>query len=264
MKGKYPEIFKDEHVGAEAKKLHNDALALLEKVIEEKWLTAKGVVGLFRAEKQSADSIVVRDNQGNVVTHLEMLRQQVKKADGQPNHSLADFIKPGNEDYIGAFAVTIDGIEHHLQKFVADHDDYNKIMLQAIADRLAEAFAELLHRKVRTELWGYMPDEQITVNELIAEHYTGIRPAPGYPACPDHTEKLKLFDLLQVTQNTGISLTESLAMYPSSSVCGWYFSHPQSVYFGVNKILDDQLTDYTKRKQASIEEMKKWLSPILD
>jgi 5-methyltetrahydrofolate--homocysteine methyltransferase len=199
------------------------------------------------------------------------LRQQIKKAANQPSFSLADFIKPytfGGEheikDYMGAFAVSIHGIEPHLQKFIADHDDYNKIMLQALADRLAEAFAEVLHKRVRTEFWGYAKDENITIPDLIKEDYRGIRPAPGYPACPDHTEKYKLFDLLNATENAGIQLTESLAMYPGASVCGWYFSHPDSHYFGIGHIEKDQLQDYAKRKEMSIEEMTKWLSPILD
>jgi very-short-patch-repair endonuclease len=167
-------------------------------------------------------------------------------------------------DFIGAFAVTIHGIEPHIKAFEAQHDDYNKIMLQALADRLAEAFAEYLHYKTRTELWGYQPAESLTNDDLIREKYVGIRPAPGYPACPDHTEKYKLFDMLNATEHTGITLTESLAMYPGSSVCGWYFSHPQSQYFGVGKIQRDQLEDYAKRKGVPVEFAERWLSPILD
>ncbi len=211
------------------------------------------------------------DEEGKELAQLESLRQQIKKAPGQPNLSLADFIKPytfGGEhevkDYMGAFAVSIHGIEPHLQKFMDDHDDYNKIMLQAIADRLAEAFAEVLHKRTRTEFWGYVKDEQIELKDLVKEEYRGIRPAPGYPACPDHTEKYKLFDLLDATKNAGIQLTESLAMYPGASVCGWYFSHPESSYFGINHILEDQLHDYTARKQMTIEEMSRWLSPVLE
>ena len=271
MRGKFPDILKDANVGTEATKLYNDANALLDKVISEKWLTAKGVIGFWEAKKIAPDTIVLLDEHGKELAHLESLRQQIKKAAGQPNFSLADFIRPygfGGEheikDYMGAFAVSIHGIEPHLQKFAADHDDYNKIMLQALADRLAEAFAEVLHKRVRTEFWGYVKDEQIPLNELVREEYQGIRPAPGYPACPDHTEKNKLFDLLQATQEAGIELTESLAMYPGAAVCGWYFSHPKSVYFGINKISDDQLQDYTSRKGVSREEMERWLSPILD
>ncbi|MBL7713037.1 MAG: DUF559 domain-containing protein, partial [Chitinophagaceae bacterium] len=172
--------------------------------------------------------------------------------------------RDGAPDYIGGFAVSIHGIEPHLQAFIAAHDDYNKILLQAVADRLAEAFAEVLHLRVRKEFWGYAADEQIPLADLVKEQYRGIRPAPGYPACPDHTEKIKLFELLNATQDAGIQLTESLAMYPAASVCGWYFSHPQSSYFGIGKILPDQLEDYAARKQMSIEAVTKWLSPNLD
>ena len=200
------------------------------------------------------------------------VRQQIKKAPGQPNLSLSDFIAPlstsgegqGVRDHIGAFAVTIHGIEAHIKAFEANLDDYNKIILQALADRLAEAFAEALHQNVRKEYWAYDTNEQLTGEELIKEKYIGIRPAPGYPACPDHTEKYKLFDLLNATENTGIILTESLAMYPASSVCGWYFSHPQSQYFGVGKIQQDQVNDYAKRKGMPHEEAEKWLRPVMD
>ena len=200
---------------------------------------------------------------------LEFLRQQVKKAENQPNLSLADFIQPADSenqapDYLGSFAVSVHGLEPHIKTFEANHDDYNKIMLQALADRLAEAFAEWLHLKVRTDFWGYAKNEQLKPDELIKEQYTGIRPAPGYPACPDHTEKYKLFDLLNATQNAGIGLTESLAMYPASSVCGWYFSHPQSQYFGVGKISQDQLQDYAIRKGMPAEEAERWLRQNLE
>jgi 5-methyltetrahydrofolate--homocysteine methyltransferase len=198
---------------------------------------------------------------------LEFLRQQIKKAAGQPNLSLSDFIAPeatGLKDFMGAFSVTIDGIEPHIKKFEASHDDYNKIILQALADRFAEAFAELLHKKTRIEYWGYVSDEHLTNEQLIGEAYQGIRPAPGYPACPDHTEKYKLFTLLGGEETTGIHLTESLAMYPAASVCGWYFANPASKYFGVGKINDDQLKDYTERKAMPPDEMKRWLRPILE
>lgn len=264
MRGKFPAILSDEHVGAEATKLYNDANAMLDKLIAEKWLTAKGVIGFWETRRTAADTISLLDNHGNELTKLEFLRQQIKKAANQPNNSLADFINPGSEDYMGAFAVSIHGIEPHLQRFMAEHDDYNKIMLQAMADRLAEAFAEVLHLRTRKEFWGYAKEENMSTEELVKETYQGIRPAPGYPACPDHTEKIKLFELLNAHDNAGISLTESLAMYPAASVCGWYFSHPQSVYFGINKIMPDQLEDYTKRKGMDAEEMKKWLSPIID
>ena len=271
MRGKFPDILKDENVGIEATKLYNDANALLDKVINEKWLTARGVIGFWEARKIAPDTIVLKDANGKDLAHLESLRQQIKKAPGQPSFSLADFIRPYTfssehevKDYMGAFAVSIHGIEPHLQKFVADHDDYNKIMLQALADRLAEAFAEVLHLRVRNEFWGYAKDEDIAIPDLIKESYQGIRPAPGYPACPDHTEKYKLFDLLDATETAGITLTESLAMYPGASVCGWYFSHPESHYFGIGHIENDQLLDYTKRKDMSLEDMSRWLSPILD
>ena len=266
MHGNFPDILSDTIVGKEATKLYKDANALLDKIIAEKWLSAKGVIGFYEAKKTGTDTVEVKNNNQRI--QLEFLRQQIKKATDQPNLSLADFIQPAtftqHTDYIGAFAVTIDGIEPHIKQFEQQLDDYNKIMLQALADRLAEAFAELLHKKTRTEFWGYVQDEQLSNEELIKEQYIGIRPAPGYPACPDHTEKYKLFELLQVTEHTGIRLTESLAMYPASSVCGWYFSHPQSQYFGVGKITGDQLESYAVRKGLSVEEAEKWLRPILD
>ncbi|MBL7683945.1 MAG: methionine synthase [Flavipsychrobacter sp.] len=264
MKGKYPEILNDANVGTEATKLFNDANAMLDKIVSEQWLHAEGVIGFWNATKPAPDTIILKDDNGNVLHTLESLRQQQKKAASQPHFSLADFISPVTNDYMGAFAVSIHGIEPHLKAFADNHDDYNKIMLQALADRLAEAFAELLHKKVRTEYWGYAKDESLSNQDLIKETYQGIRPAPGYPACPDHTEKYKLFDLLKATDNAGITLTESLAMYPAASVCGWYFSHPQSTYFGINRILPDQLEDYAKRKGMDIEEVTKWLSPILE
>ena len=424
MHGKFPAILSDKVIGVEATKLYNDAKKLLQQIIDEKWLTAKGVVGFWEAEKTAADSIEIK----NKKIKLEFLRQQVKKTAGQPNLSLADFISPspasgslnqdttkapsrkeGEEkagfgyewadpitypqlkeyalqhrnqptkaeeviwelvktkqlegfkfrrqhiigqyitdlvcldrrlvieidglihqlpenkeadesrtdwlqkngfkvirftndkviknidevketiirelksqpsiresnnlsspfggqgaDYIGAFSVTIQGIEQHIKKFEANHDDYNKIILQALADRLAEAFAELLHKKTRTEYWGYVSEEHFTNEQLIKEEYMGIRPAPGYPACPDHTEKYKLFELLGGEDATGIHLTESLAMYPAASVCGWYFANPDSKYFGVGKIEKDQLEDYAKRKGMSLEDATRWLRPILE
>jgi 5-methyltetrahydrofolate--homocysteine methyltransferase len=204
---------------------------------------------------------------GNETTTLQFLRQQIQKAADQPNLSLADFIAPASankQDHIGAFAVTIHGIEPHVKAFEAQHDDYNKIMLQALADRLAEAFAEYLHEAVRKQYWGYVPDETLSNEALIKEAYQGIRPAPGYPACPDHTEKYKLFALLDATNQTGISLTESLAMFPASSVCGWYFAHPQSQYFGIGKIQRDQLEDYAKRKGMPLELAERWLSSNIE
>jgi 5-methyltetrahydrofolate--homocysteine methyltransferase len=250
-------------IGTEATKLHQDALKLLDKIIKEEWLTAQGVVGFWPAVKTAPDTVEVSHNDSKI--NLEFLRQQLKKAAGQPNMSLADFIKEGpSADHIGAFSVTIQGIEPHIKRLESELDDYNKIMLQALADRLAEAFAELLHLKTRKEFWAYDTEENLDTQQLIKEEYAGIRPAPGYPACPDHTEKYKLFQLLGGEEATGIHLTESLAMYPAASVCGWYFAHPQSKYFGVGKIEKDQLADYTKRKGMSTEEMTRWLRPILE
>jgi 5-methyltetrahydrofolate--homocysteine methyltransferase len=268
MHGNFPAILTDVVVGVEATKLYNDANALLDKLIAEKWLNAKGVIGFWEASAQN-DTVTLSVNESSLPINLEFHRQQIKKAPGQPNLSLADFIMPTNanssaKDYLGAFAVSIHGIEPHLKKFDAALDDYNKIMLQALADRFAEAFAEALHLKTRKEFWGYDAAEHLTPEQLIKEQYTGIRPAPGYPACPDHTEKYKLFELLNANTTAGIELTESLAMYPASSVCGWYFSHPQSQYFGIGKIQRDQLEDYAKRKGMDLPTAERWLSPILE
>ena len=262
MHGKFPQILSDTVIGKEATKLYNDAKKLLQQVIDEKWLTAKGTVGFWEANKTAADTVEVINQHSTL--HLEFLRQQVKKAAGQPNLSLADFISPTGPDFIGAFSVTIQGIEPHIKNFEAQFDDYNKIILQALADRLAEAFAECLHQRTRKEFWGYEKNETLSNEQLIKEEYTGIRPAPGYPACPDHTEKYKLFELLGGEEKTGIHLTESLAMYPAASVCGWYFAHPESKYFGVGKINEDQLNDYADRKGMNIEEATRWLRPVLE
>ena len=263
MHGKFPQILSDEKIGTAATKLYEEAGVFLKKIIKEKWLTAKGVVGFWEANAVSDDTLEVKNTNGKNY-HLEFLRQQIKKAPGQPNLSLADFIKPGKGDYIGAFAVSIHGLEPHIEKFNKEFDDYSKIMLQALADRLAEAFAELLHERVRKEFWGYATDEHLSAKELIEEKYAGIRPAPGYPACPDHTEKYKLFELLDATKNAGITLTESLAMYPAPSVCGWYFANPESKYFGIGKIAKDQVEDYAGRKNMPVEEVERWLRPQLD
>jgi 5-methyltetrahydrofolate--homocysteine methyltransferase len=227
------------------------------------------VIGFWPANSNGRDtvSLLVEQEGPDEIVELEFLRQQVKKAAGQPNLSLADFIAPAEaavQDHLGAFAVTITGIESHISSFEAEHDDYSKIMLQALADRLAEAFAECLHEKVRKEYWGYATGENLSNEELIRETYQGIRPAPGYPACPDHTEKNKLFRLLDATRQTGITLTESLAMYPASSVCGWYMAHPDARYFGVGRIEKDQFEDYTLRKGTDRDEMEKWLRPVLE
>jgi 5-methyltetrahydrofolate--homocysteine methyltransferase len=265
LHGKFPQILSDEKVGKEATKLFNDAQILLKQIIKEKWLQPKGVIGFWKANSNGKDTVTINNNLSLI--NLEFLRQQIKKVATQPNISLADFILPAEtnkEDYVGAFSVTIDGIEPHIKKFEAAYDDYNKIILQALADRLAEAFAEALHEKTRKEYWAYATDEHLTNEELIKEEYLGIRPAPGYPACPDHTEKYKLFDLLGGKEATGITLTESLAMFPASSVCGWYFANPESKYFGVGKIEKDQVVDYAKRKGMSLQDIERWLRPILE
>ena len=263
MHGNFPAILTDEVVGKEASKLYADANALLDTIIANKWLTADGTIGFWPANSDADDVIVAADKP----VKLSFLRQQIKKAPGQPNFSLADFIAPTSSntiDFMGAFAVTIKGIEPHIQAFEAQHDDYNKIMLQALADRLAEAFAEYLHLQTRKTDWGYAPSEQLDNSALIGEKYVGIRPAPGYPACPDHTEKYKLFELLNVKDAIGIELTENLAMYPASSVCGWYFANPQSTYYGLGKIMQDQLKDYATRKNMPLEEAERWLRPVLE
>jgi 5-methyltetrahydrofolate--homocysteine methyltransferase len=267
LHGKYPAILSDATIGSEATKLYNDAAAMLESIASEKWLTPKAVIGFWPANSNGKDSIEVIDTDAKETIALQFLRQQIKKAEGQPNYSLADYIAPASsskQDHIGAFAVTIHGIEKRIKEFEAAHDDYNKIMLQALADRLAEALAEYMHEKVRKEYWGYDQNESLSNEELIKENYSGIRPAPGYPACPDHTEKKKLFYLLDATNQVGISLTESLAMYPASSVCGWYFAHPSSKYFGVGKINRDQLEDYASRKGMDLEVAERWLRPVLE
>lgn len=261
LKGKYPKIFEDKTVGDEAKKLYEEANALLDDVINNKLFTARAVVGIFEANRFGED---VQLKNG---TTLHFLRQQNKKAKNLPNFSLADFVAPsdsGKTDYIGGFAVSTGfGASELARKYEDDHDDYNSIMVKAVADRLAEAFAELMHEKVRKEIWGYATDENLNNEDLIKEAYAGIRPAPGYPACPDHTEKKTLWDLLEVEKNTGITLTESFAMYPAASVSGMYFSHPESKYFGLGKIKKDQVEEYASRKDMPLEEMEQWLAPNL-
>lgn len=265
MSGVYPRIFDSPKYGAEARKVFDEAQAMLKQIIAEKWLTAKAVFGLFPATS-SNEAIRVSDEAGKELITFNQLRQQAKKQ-GQPNLCLADFVKPeteGGTDYIGAFAVTAGiGIEKQLEKFEKDHDDYHSIMLKALADRLAEAFAERLHERIRKEFWAYAPNENLSNEELVSEKYRGIRPAPGYPACPDHTEKPVIWQLLDVEKNTGIKLTESFAMYPAASVSGFYFANAQSKYFGVGKILKDQVEHIAKAKGLSVVEMERWLSPYL-
>ncbi|MEL7021092.1 MAG: vitamin B12 dependent-methionine synthase activation domain-containing protein, partial [Bacteroidota bacterium] len=270
LHGKYPAIFQDEIVGKEAKKLFNEGQSLLRRIIDEKWLTAKAVMGIFPANGIDRDSteIYKDETREEVLATLHHLRQQRQKAPGQANYSLADFVAPKSSqvrDYMGAFAVTTGiGIEEHVKRFEAENDDYNAIMLKALADRLAEAFTELMHEKVRRELWGYASDERLNNDALIAEKYKGIRPAPGYPACPEHTEKRTLWELLEVEQRTGITLTESCAMYPAASVSGWYFAHPQAKYFGLGNISKDQVEDYAQRKGMSVADTERWLQSVLN
>ncbi|MEM0939335.1 MAG: methionine synthase [Bacteroidota bacterium] len=263
LKGKYPAIFENPTVGNEAKKLFNDAQILLNEIIDQKLLQAKAVVGLFEIQREGEDAHILMAEKEVATFHF--LRQQGKKGKGIPNISLVDFLHPKEKDFIGGFAVTTGiGIEKLIEKYKSEHDDYNEIMIKALADRLAEAFAELMHEKVRKELWAYDSDENLENEALIKEKYQGIRPAPGYPACPDHTEKRILFDLLEVEKNTGITLTESFAMYPASSVSGLYLSHPQSKYFGLGKIARDQVEEYAQRKGMTTGEVEKWLAPNLN
>lgn len=261
--GKYPKIFDDSIVGEEAKDLFANAQAMIDKLIKEKLVTAKAVFRLSPAQRPSSDTVQVLDEQGNVTHTFEHLRQQSDKASGKPNYSLADFISPEKTDYLGGFTVSLFGAEALANDYKAKSDDYSAIMVQALCDRFAEAFAEHLHELIRKQYWGYQSDENLTNEELIKEKYVGIRPAPGYPACPDHTEKGKLFDWLDTTNAIGTILTESYAMYPASSVSGFYYSHPESEYFNVGKISEDQLLDYAARKGWDKATAEKWLNPNL-
>jgi 5-methyltetrahydrofolate--homocysteine methyltransferase len=269
LAGKYPRILEDPMVGGEARRLFDDAQAMLRRIVAEKWLTARAVIGFFPANSIGVDDIEVYDveQNGEVRAVLHHLRQQMQRRTDKPNYSLADFVAPadsGVKDHIGAFAVTAGiGIDEHVRRFEADHDDYQAILLKALADRLAEALAERMHERVRTEFWGYVPEEQLGIEELIAERYRGIRPAPGYPACPDHTEKATLWGLLGPDEAIGLEITEHFAMLPTAAVSGWYFSHPESRYFGTGKIQKDQVTDYAHRKGMTVEEAERWLAPVL-
>lgn len=268
LRGRYPTIFDDVTVGPKAKELYDDARRLLDEVIEKKLLTAKGVYGFFAAASMGDDIELYGDGaRTKRLLTLHTLRQQSEKPEGQPNLALADYIAPresGRTDHLGVFAVTAGiGLDELCQRFDKDHDDYNSIMAKALADRLAEAFAEFLHKRVREE-WGYGRQEALSVEDLIREKYRGIRPAPGYPACPDHTEKRLLFDLLHVEQETGITLTESFAMLPSAAVSGFYFAHPEAKYFAVGKIGKDQVEDYARRKEMDLRTVERWLSPNLN
>jgi 5-methyltetrahydrofolate--homocysteine methyltransferase len=268
LKGHYPQILEDGKIGGRARELFSDAQKLLGEIIGQKLLTARGVYGFFPANSVGDDiELYTDESRTEVLATFHTLRQQAEKPEGQPNQALADFIAPkstGLPDYLGAFAVTTGvGIEALCERFEKDHDDYNSIMAKALADRLAEAFAEWLHKKARED-WGYGKDERLANEELIREKYRGIRPAPGYPACPDHTEKRTLFDLLQVERQAGIHLTETFAMYPASSVSGLYFAHPSAKYFAVGKIDRDQVRDYAKRKRMDLKAVERWLAPNLN
>ncbi|HCP94611.1 MAG TPA: methionine synthase [Bacteroidetes bacterium] len=271
--GKYPAIFEDKIIGVEAKKLFDDANRMLDEVISKKLLKAKGVIGFYEANAVGDDVVIKEENSQSQIQNLKsemtfnFLRQQNEKAADQPYLCLADFVaqkESGKQDYMGMFAVTAGiGIEPLIEAYEKDHDDYNSIMIKSIADRLAEAFAEKMHELVRKEYWGFAKDENLTDEEIIKEKYDSIRPAPGYPACPDHTEKRKLFDLLQAETTTGITLTENFAMYPTAAVSGFYFANPGSKYFAVGKIQKDQVEEYAKRKNVSVEYVEKWLAPNL-
>jgi 5-methyltetrahydrofolate--homocysteine methyltransferase len=268
LAGKYPTILEDKVVGEAARKLHSDALALLNRIVQDKLLQARAVFGFFNANASNSDDVVVSSGEnGENPVVLNFLRQQNKKAKGLPNYSLSDFIVPeseGKSDYIGAFVVSCGfGADKLARHYEDELDDYNSIMVKALADRLAEAFAEYLHERVRKEFWGYAKTENFDNKDLIGEKYIGIRPAPGYPACPDHLEKRKLFDLLDAEKAIGVTLTESFAMNPAASVSGWYFANDQSKYFGLGKIARDQVEDYARRKQMKVEEVERWLAPVL-
>ena len=269
MNGQYPRILKDDRYGEAATSLFSDAQEMLERIISEKWLTANGVIGLWPANADGDDIIVYKDeNRDKEAARFYTLRQQMQRQNDRPNSALADFVAPlasGVKDYIGGFAVTAGiGEEARAKAFNEAGDDYAKILISALSDRLAEAFAELMHARIRREIWGYAAEETLNNHELIEEKYRGIRPAPGYPAQPDHTEKETLFNLLEATKHTGIKLTESYAMWPGASVSGLYFAHPESYYFGVGKIEKDQVEDYARRKGWTLEKAEKWLAPILN
>ena len=268
LAGKFPAILTDEIVGEECTKLYADAQAMLQKIVAEKWIQAKAVVGFFPANAQGDDVVLYTDEtRSQTLTTLHNLRMQMERNGQQPNYCLGDFVAPvesGKADWMGVFAVSAGfGIEPHLQAFRAKHDDYSAIMLEALCDRFAEALAERMHERVRKEFWGYAAAETLDNDAMIAEQYQGIRPAPGYPACPDHTEKGTLWTLLDVENRIGMTLTESFAMYPAASVSGWYFSHPESRYFGLGRIARDQVEDYAKRKGMTLEQAERWLAPVL-
>ena len=268
LHGRFPKILNDDVVGEQAKILYEDALEMLDKIINEKWLKAKACYGIFPANSIGDDIEVYQDEKrDNSICNFITLRQQVKKASEIPNIALSDFIAPKStkiNDYIGAFCVTTGfGCQEKAKEYEKLNDDYNSIMIKALADRLAEAFAEYLHKEVRINKWGYSSKENLDNDSLIKEKYTGIRPAPGYPACPDHLEKNTIWSLLSVEESIGVKLTENLAMWPAASVSGYYFSNPNSKYFGLGKIKEDQLIEYSKRKNISFDLAEKWLKPNL-
>jgi len=269
LAGRYPKILHDEIIGEEATRLFEDAQKMLQQIIDEKWLQARAVIGFFPANSVGDDIEIYSDeNRTEVKTVLHHLRQQLAKPAGRPNSCISDFVAPGSSgksDYVGVFALTTGiGIDEHVKRFEADHDDYSSILLKALADRLAEAFAEHMHERVRKEFWAYAGEESHSNDELIKEAYQGIRPAPGYPACPDHTEKATLWSLIEPDKNAGITITESFAMLPTAAVSGFYFSHPDAKYFGTGKIQKDQVEDYAKRKGESLSVVERWLAPVLD
>jgi 5-methyltetrahydrofolate--homocysteine methyltransferase len=269
MRGRFPDILHNPSTGEAARRLYEDAQAMLDQIVEEKWLRASGVFGLFPANQVDGDDIEVYtdESRSTVLRTLHQLRQQTEGRDGSARKSLADFVAPetsGLRDYVGAFAVTAGlGSTERVMAFKKANDDYNAILLESLADRLAEAFAERLHERVRKEFWAYAPDEHLDNEALISEKYHGIRPAPGYPACPEHTEKQTIWDLLDVETTAGIELTESMAMWPGASVSGLYFSHPESRYFNLGRVGRDQVEDYARRKGWTVDEAEKWLSPNL-
>ncbi|MBT8119993.1 MAG: methionine synthase [Gammaproteobacteria bacterium] len=268
LAGKYPKILDDDIIGEEATRLFDDAQTMLKKIIDEKWLQARAVIGFFPANSVGDDiELYEDDDRAEIKTVLHHLRQQMAKPSDRPNRCISDYVAPkdsGMDDYVGAFAVTAGiGIDEHVQRFEADHDDYSSILLKALADRLAEAFAERMHERVRKEFWAYAVDEELDNDALIKEAYHGIRPAPGYPACPDHTEKATLWSLIEPDKNAGITITESFAMLPTAAVSGFYFSHPDAKYFGTGKIQKDQVEDYAKRKGDEIAVVERWLAPVL-
>jgi 5-methyltetrahydrofolate--homocysteine methyltransferase len=269
MRGRFPDILHNPVSGEAARRLYEDAQVMLDQIIAEKWLRASGVFGLFPANRVDGDDIEVYtdESRSTVLSTLHQLRQQTEGRDGSPRKSLADFVAPkdtGLRDYVGAFAVTAGlGSTERVMAFKKANDDYSAILLESLADRLAEAFAERLHERVRKEFWAYAPDEHLDADGLIAEKYHGIRPAPGYPACPEHTEKQTIWELLDVEATTGIQLTESMAMWPGAAVSGLYFSHPESQYFVLGRVGRDQVEDYAQRKGWTVGEAERWLSPNL-